>query len=57
MKVRKSGKGKVNAIRICQKTTGMSYKSGKKSKGGKKSSGSLRHMMKEKEREKMMGIY
>jgi hypothetical protein len=29
-------KGKVSAIKICQKGTGQSYKTGKKSKKGKK---------------------
>jgi len=31
-KVKKSGKSKPSAIRICQKSTGQSYKTGRKSK-------------------------
>lgn len=31
-KVRRSGKSKGSAIRICQKSTGQSYKTGRKSK-------------------------
>lgn len=31
-KVQKSGKSKVSAIKICQKKTGQSYKTGRKSK-------------------------
>ena len=30
------GKGKVSAIKICQKSTGQSYKTGRKSKHGKR---------------------
>ena len=35
-KVIKGGKSKSSAIRICQKSTGQSYKTGKKSKKNKK---------------------
>ena len=35
-KVQRSGKAKPNAIRICQASTGQSYKTGKKSKKGKR---------------------
>lgn len=36
-KVQRSGKSKVSAIRICQKSTGQSYNTGKKIKKKKKS--------------------
>ena len=35
-KVQKKGHSKPSAIRICQTSTGQSYKTGKKSKKGKK---------------------
>jgi len=34
-KVQRSGKSKVAAIKICQTSTGQSYRTGKKSKKGK----------------------
>lgn len=37
-RVEKSGKSKSSAIRICQKSTGQSYKTGRKSKRGKRKS-------------------
>ena len=33
-KVQKTGKSKVSSIRICQTSTGQSYKTGRKSKNG-----------------------
>lgn len=35
-KVQASGKSKASAIKICQKSTGQSYKTGRRSKSGKK---------------------